>query len=128
MKDKELFLELNLIKEDEKVKRGKLIGPVTSCRLIYDTKTDGDTPEDFHRCCDKFSGNSVMCKSGVFVAGGYTDRRWSGDVGYKKSSTSFLFSLNRNRKYLVQKENRAIYCNKYWFPCFGCLVIRPFDY
>ena len=76
---------------------------------------------------DKYNGTLVICKSGEFIAGGYTDQSWSGK-GFKESSRSFLFSLNKVKKYFVQQKKYAIFCKEDLFPIFGCSIMSQFDY
>ena len=50
--------------------------PNATCSLLYRASTDGNTPADFHRCCDNKGRTLVLIKSGEYIFGGYTSRSW----------------------------------------------------
>ena len=102
----------------------KLLSDLKSATKVFDTTEHGNTPLDFHRLCDKIKGTLIIAKSGDYIAGGYTDQSWSGDFDYKESDQSFLFSLNRMKKYKVENNKYAIRTKPDRFPIFGCYFIR----
>ena len=50
--------------------------PNATCSLLYRGSTDGNTPDDFHRCCDNKGPTLVVIKSGEYIFGGYTSQSW----------------------------------------------------
>jgi len=50
--------------------------PNATCSLLYRASTDGNTPADFHRCCDNKGPTLVLIKSGEYIFGGYTSKSW----------------------------------------------------
>ena len=50
--------------------------PTATCSLLYRTSTDGNTPADFHRCCDNKGPTLLLIKSGEYIFGGYTSKSW----------------------------------------------------
>lgn len=56
-------------------------------------------PSDFHRVCDFKRNLLIICKSKNEIFGGYTPLFFDNSDGYKKDNESFLFSLNRQKKY-----------------------------
>ena len=50
--------------------------PNVTCSLLYRASTDGNTPADFHRCCDNKGPTLVLIKSGEYIFGGYTLKSW----------------------------------------------------
>ena len=50
--------------------------PNATCSLLFRASTDGKTPEDFHRCCDKKGPTLVLIKSREYIFGGYTSKSW----------------------------------------------------
>ena len=50
--------------------------PNATCSLLFRASTDGNTPADFHRCCDNKGPTLVLIKSGEYIFGGYTSKSW----------------------------------------------------
>ena len=50
--------------------------PNTTCSLLFRASTDGNTPADFHRCCDNKGPTLVLIKSGEYIFGGFTLQSW----------------------------------------------------
>ena len=70
--------ESSLIIKDE-AHRSALISwlpPNATCSLLYRGSTDGNTPADFHRCCDNKGPTLVVIKSGKYIFGGYASKSW----------------------------------------------------
>ena len=55
--------------------------PNATCSLLYRASTDGNTPADFHRCCDNKGPTLVVIKSGEYIFGGYTSQSWESPGG-----------------------------------------------
>ena len=53
--------------------------PGASCSLLYRATTDGKSPADFHRCCDKKGPTFVVIKSSEYIFGGYSSKSWESD-------------------------------------------------
>ena len=75
---------------------------------------------DFHNNCDFKKNILIICKSKNEIFGGFTPLCFDDTDGYKKDDESFLFSLNKKRKY--QKKSldcsNSIFHNKRFGPCF----------
>ena len=50
--------------------------PNASLSLLYRASSDGKTPADFHRWCDKKGPTLVLIRSGAYICGGYTSNSW----------------------------------------------------
>ena len=74
----------------------------------------------FHQACDNRSNILLLCKSNKEIFGGFTPLSFDSSSGYKKDANSFLFSLNKFKKYPKDsiKNTRSIYCHKNYGPCF----------
>ncbi|XP_022783162.1 uncharacterized protein LOC111323965 [Stylophora pistillata] len=71
------------------------LSPGTTISLMYRASVDGETPADFHRCCDEKGPTLVVIKSGEYICGGYTSKSWTSASPIKaiEDSYSFLFTL-----------------------------------
>ena len=92
--------------------------------LIYRATEDGFAATDFHIKCFKKPNTLVIIKStSGNVFGGYTQKDWSGNVGWKNDDNAFIFSLiNKENKPLLMKclrPNLAIWCQNAFGPIFG---------
>ena len=54
-----------------------------SCSLLYRASIDGESPQDFHRCCDNRGPTLVMIQSGEYIVGGYTSKSWQSRKFYR---------------------------------------------
>ena len=91
---------------------------------LYTASIDGDTSEIFHSKCDNHFPTIVIVKArNGSVFGGYTEKKWNSNSinSYKADKNSFLFNLNLQTKYHINKiyQEKAIFCNKFNGPCFG---------
>jgi len=79
-----------------------------------------ETVEDFHSACDKKKHILILCKSKEEIFGGYTPLAFSSSNEYGRDNESFLFSLNRFKKYPKNsfKNTESIWCYKNFGPCF----------
>ena len=96
--------------------------PNTSLKVekLFTATLEENTSIDFHNKCDCKGPTIVLCeelKDG-YRFGGYAKEEWelSGKVKYDK--TSFLFSLDKNKKYIAQ-EGCYIYGGPNHGPHFG---------
>lgn len=71
------------------------LSPGTTISLLYRASVDGETPADFHRCCDEKGPTLVVIKSGEYICGGYSSKSWTSASPIKaiEDSESFLFTL-----------------------------------
>ena len=54
--------------------------PNATSSLLYRASTDGETPADFHRCCDNKGPTLVLIKSGEYIFGGYSSQSWESGI------------------------------------------------
>ena len=109
---------LNWIKSNTKIKT----------ELLYRKSRDGDSYDSFHKMCDNKGKTLVLikCREGNII-GGYTPLDWDNHSDWKIDDETFLFSLNKNKKYTKKgKSKQSILCSKSagpWFPFFGFFPI-----
>ena len=72
------FLGSSLIVENETHHSAlqSWLPPNATCSLLFRASTDGNTPADFHRCCDNKGPTLVLVKSREYIFGGYTSQSW----------------------------------------------------
>ena len=89
--------------------------------LIYQMTRDGKAFEKFHELCDNISPNLLLIKDDKEnIFGGYTNVCWEKTDCKKTDPTSFLFSLNKNKKYYPRnKYSFQILCFPDSGPRFG---------
>ena len=83
---------------------------------------DSNVPsKDFHELCDNQTNTLTLIETkNNFKFGGFTESAWSSNKEEKKDNNSFLFSLDKNKKYIKKdKEKSSIYCNPDYGPFFG---------
>ena len=103
--------EVNLILSwfDEKPKKFK---------LLLDSKVDGDLNSTFYQKVKNKYPTIVFVKTTKNVTfGGFTSVSWP-EEDKKKDDKSFIFSLDKKKKYKIKKSHDAIYYFKTGF-CFG---------
>ena len=91
------------------------------CKLIYDGKRDGGQTSIFHSFCDNKGPTITFIKTNnKRRIGGFTMKNW--DIN-KNSNISddkaFIFDLDLNEKYDINKKENAIYTGKGYGPTFG---------
>ncbi|TNV79259.1 hypothetical protein FGO68_gene16644 [Halteria grandinella] len=104
--------------QDIKIIRKGLQGKRFKLEKLYDIKTDGDHPNQFHGKCDGIPHTlCVMQTDRNFIFGGYTKVAWqSTDLNtYNTDETAFLFSLTKQSVHPIQPEyiHMAVYHQKY---------------
>lgn len=95
-------------------------------RLIYSGR-NGDSFSDFHLKVDKYFPTVVIIHDTENQKyGGYTEQSWayndvdnSGRSEYKEDKFSFLFSLSKKKKYLINNSSKAILVGKDFLCAFG---------
>ena len=69
--------------------------PNATCSLLYRASTDGNTPADFHRCCDSRGPTLVLIKSEEYIFGGYTSKSWESGMQLIHNLYSKMITLIR---------------------------------
>jgi len=85
---------------------------------IFTATLEENTSNHFHNKCDGISPTIVLCKelNDGYRFGGYTKENWNS--GLKRDNTSFVFSLDKNKKY-TGREDRYVYGGANHGPHFG---------
>ena len=75
---------------------------------------------NFHKACDNISSILVICKSRKEILGGYTPLCFKSSDVYGSDNDSFLFSLNKFKKYPKDSYNttNSLWCYENYGPCF----------
>jgi len=93
-------------------------------KLLYRLSRDGDKISKFHELCDNKGPTLTLFETTDEIKGGiYTPLSWDCS-SYQKGGDleSFLFNLNKNKKYKKIRRDYSIYCytiNGPWIPFFG---------
>ena len=76
---------------------------------------------NFHYKCDNKKNLLVLCKSKNEIFGGFTPLEFSSDNSYGYDNDSFVFSINKLKKYpkIDQNSNCSIWKYKNYGPCFS---------
>ena len=105
-----------IIQENEIELIKNFIGKNPKFKLLYRATVDGDTKEDFDKKCLNKQPTLALIKNKLGNRfGGYTIQNWNYDQeSDKKDPLSFIFSLDRKKKYnLKNNNNRAIHTKSY---------------
>ena len=77
LEEKSAFESSSIIKkETHQSALQSWLPPNATCSLLFRASTDGDTPADFHRCCDNKGPTLLLIKSGEYIFGGFTSKSW----------------------------------------------------
>ena len=109
----ETIFNSNIIKHrEEKVIKSWFNTKILSAELIYDTKADGDSIEDFkNKCFGQFPTLIIIKTDMGFLLGGYATTAWK-EGGPLSDYNSFVFSFNPDKKYNVLMPRFALFgCN-----------------
>ena len=81
---------------------------------------DGADFNTFHKLCDNISPNQLLIKDDKYnIFGGFTKVSWEKRDFQKNDPESFLFSLDKNKKYYPKhKEYKQILCYSNYGPWF----------
>lgn len=117
----ENFPRTNLLKESDIEFLATLFSHYRSVELLLNSRNHGGDNKTFHKLCDDKGPTLIVIKSGNFFAGGFTDQNWNGNDTFKASEKSFLFSIDKRKKYPIKKNQvqYAIYCHPNYGPLFG---------
>ena len=86
-------------------------------KLLLDSKIDGDSIETFLiRCSDKFPTIVFIKTTKDRRFGGYSSIPWKNTNGsYERDMNSFIFSLDKRKRYKINKSEYAIITNTHYF-------------
>ena len=121
---KHLDLDSNILNDAQKKKNKikEFISPNQKIKaeLKYRLTRDGNSFDTFHKLCDNISPNLFLIKDNKNnIFGGFTKVTWEKKDLSKNDPESFLFSLNKNKKYYQKhKEYKTIYCYSAYGPWF----------
>ena len=110
----------NWIKPNSKIK----------VNLLYQISRDGDNISTFYNKVKNKYPTLILIKSkSGYKFGGYTTQTWEITDIYKKDELSFLFSLNKQKKYNIKKNHiqYAIYGDRYYFAFGGSSDLHIYD-
>ena len=87
---------------------------------LYTATLEENTCRDFHNKCDGKGSTIVLCEelNDGYRFGGYAKEEWDLSRKRKIDNSSFLFSLDKNKKY-TGREDRYIYGGVNHGPHFG---------
>ena len=98
------------------------------CKLIYDSKKDGDKVSTFHSLCDnKGATITVISTNDNKIFGGYLSISFSENSGWIHDKNAFVFSLNYNEQYTSLDTTYSFYGGKDRGPTFGGYNIEILD-
>ena len=128
------YIETAFCEEDERVLQKRDIELILSwiksskplkLKLIYKATRDGDSPLIFHKKVDGIKNTvTVILTDKGLRCGGFVTKEWNTSGDFNKDDVdSFLFSLERREKYLVNMEGSTNYNHLNYGPTFG----RGFD-
>lgn len=108
--------------DKEKIKKIKeFISPnkTIKSKLKYRMTRDGASFENFHSKCDGISPNLLLISDNNNIFGAFTKVCWEKKDCQKNDTESFLFSLNKNKKYYQKhKDYKTIFCYQNFGPWF----------
>ncbi len=89
-------------------------------KLLYRYSIDGDSSHKFNEKYDGKGPTITLVKTDKgFRFEEYTSTSWNSIGHFQKDNTAFIFSLNKNQKYNVKNENKAIFGGNINGPVFG---------
>ena len=90
------------------------INPLTKikAKLLYRLSENGDKFSTFHKLCDnKGPTLTLFHVNDGNIVGIYTPLSWDSTSHWKNDINTFIFNLNKNKKYKKLKNDYSIYCN-----------------
>ena len=122
-----LFKNSNIIKkEEEEILLSWFEKKPIKFNLLMDTKKDGDSISTFYNICGKKCPIIIFIKTtNGYRFGGFTTQFWP-NSGSLKDDKSFVFSLDKKKKYKVTNPNSAIYASSDFFQ-FGTCCFRIYN-
>lgn len=95
-------------------------------KLLYSVTKDGDTSFKFHELCDNNNNTLILVNTDTnIIFGGFASKTWNSmELGRKKDSRSFLFSINKQKIYNPKFEKFHLFCSDNDGPCFYSFSIE----
>ena len=121
-------LNSEIINENEKYKKllKTWINPLKKIKaeLLYRLSENGESYSTFHELCDnKGPTLTLFHVNDGNIVGIYTPLSWDSKSGWKNDNDTFIFNLNKEKKYKKIKSDNSAYCNSTYGPHaygFGC--------
>ena len=92
--------------------------------LLYRLSENGDNKSTFHELCDNKGPTLILFHvNDGNIAGIYTPLSWDTTSGWKNDMNTFIFNLNKIKKYKKSTNSSSIYCHSSFGPStfyFGC--------
>ena len=92
--------------------------------LLYRLSENGESFSAFHELCDnKGPTLTLFHVNDGNIVGIYTPLSWDSKSGWKNDNDTFIFNLNKEKKYKKIKSDSSTYCNNTYGPHaygFGC--------
>ena len=86
-------------------------------QLLYKKSRDGDKISTFHELCnDKGPTLTLFETDDCNIGGLYTPLSWDNHTTWKHDMESFMFNLNKNKKYKKLKNENSIYSHESYGP------------
>ena len=113
----EIKIESSIIKDNKEYKKAikKWINSNKNIKaeLLYKKSRDGDQISKFHELCDNKGPTLTLFQTEDGNIGGiYTPLSWDNHTGWKNDLDTFMFNLNKSKKYKKLKNNFSIYMTK----------------
>ena len=93
-------------------------------KLLFRMSRDGGDTSTFHKLCDNKGPTLTLFKiEDGDIIGIYTPLEWDCSESGKYDIDTFIFNLNKNKKYKKIEKNCSAYCSRGYGPCvgnFGC--------
>ena len=92
--------------------------------LLYRLSENGESNSTFHELCDnKGSTLTLFHVNDGNIVGIYTPLSWDSNSNWKNDNDTFIFNLNKEKKYKKIKSDSSTYCKNTYGPHaygFGC--------
>ena len=96
--------------------------------IIYKASELGDRASIFHQKCDNCNMTLVIIETNKGKRfGGFTTQSWYGNCLQKIDNNAFIFSIDKNKTYDVNKDEPAVGCYPKFGPVFFGCQIRIYD-
>jgi len=96
--------------------------------LIYKATEMGDNASIFHQKCDSANITLIIIETTKGVRfGGFTTQSWHGNCLQKLDNNAFVFNIDKNKSYDVNKGEPAVGCYPKFGPVFFGCQIRIYD-
>ena len=106
------LLSTILINNEEKNLITNWINPNSPIKyqLLYKASIDGDLMNTFHKKCDNKGPTLIIVKTTKGKRyGGYNPISWDTTDQWKSHPSTFIFSLDKKKKYIIEREDRKKY-------------------